>query len=140
VTRNDNDDDDNNKNKNNNNNNKTTTTTTVRSWVSSVSIVSDYGLDDRAIGVRTPVGVKDYSSIRFVSTPALGPTQSPVQWVPEGKALLGRDADHSSPSSAEVMNEQELYLLSPQAPPLRVVGLLNFFLITVIGHYAPSQQ
>jgi hypothetical protein len=28
---------------------------------SSVTIVSDYGLDDRAIGVRSPVGVKDFS-------------------------------------------------------------------------------
>jgi hypothetical protein len=30
------------------------------SWV--VSIVSDYGLDDRAIGVRSPAGAKDFSS------------------------------------------------------------------------------
>jgi hypothetical protein len=29
---------------------------------SSVSIVSDYGLDDRAIGVRSPEGAKDFSS------------------------------------------------------------------------------
>jgi hypothetical protein len=29
---------------------------------SSVSIVSDYGLDDRAIGVRSPAGVEDFSS------------------------------------------------------------------------------
>jgi hypothetical protein len=34
-----------------------------------------------------------------------------------GKARPGRDADHSPPSSAEVKNEEELYLLSPQAPP-----------------------
>jgi hypothetical protein len=32
------------------------------SWGSSVSIVSDYGLDDRAIGVRSPVAVKNFSS------------------------------------------------------------------------------
>jgi len=37
---------------------------------------------------------------------------------PGGKARPGRDADHSPPSSAEVMNEQELYLLSP---PKRLV-------------------
>jgi hypothetical protein len=49
------------------------------SRVSSGSIVSDYGLDDRAIGVRSPAGAKDFSS---VSRPALGPTQPPVQWVP----------------------------------------------------------
>jgi hypothetical protein len=39
----------------------------------------------------------------------------------------GHDADHSSPSSDEVVNEQELYLLSPQAPPWCVVGLLCIF-------------
>jgi hypothetical protein len=32
---------------------------------------------------------------------------------PGGKVRPGRDDDHSSPSSAEVKNEQELYLLSP---------------------------
>jgi hypothetical protein len=52
-----------------------------------------------------------------------------VSWVPGVlspgvKARPGRDADHSPPSSAEVENEQELYLLSPQAPPWRVAGLL----------------
>jgi hypothetical protein len=33
---------------------------------------------------------------------------------PRGKARLGRDADHSPPSSAEVVNEEGLYLLSPK--------------------------
>jgi hypothetical protein len=31
------------------------------------------------------------------------------------KARPGRDADHSPPSSAEVKNEYELYLITPQA-------------------------
>jgi hypothetical protein len=37
----------------------------IHNWSrgSSGSIVSDYGLDDRAIGVRSPVGAKDFSSI-----------------------------------------------------------------------------
>jgi hypothetical protein len=39
-----------------------------RSRVSSGSIVSDYGLDDRAIGVRSPAGPKDFSSILCVQT------------------------------------------------------------------------
>jgi hypothetical protein len=30
--------------------------------------VSDYGLDDRAIGVRSPVGAKDFSSSLCVQT------------------------------------------------------------------------
>jgi hypothetical protein len=39
-----------------------------RSWGSSVSIMSDYGLDDRAIGVRSPAGAKDFSSNFCVQT------------------------------------------------------------------------
>jgi hypothetical protein len=51
--------------------------------------VSDYGLDDRAIGVRSPAGAKMGTGGPF----------------PGGKARPGRDADHSPPSSAEVVNE-----------------------------------
>jgi hypothetical protein len=45
-----------------------------------------------------------------VSRPALGPIQSPLQWVPGVvspgvKARSGRDADHSPPSNAEVVDE-----------------------------------
>jgi hypothetical protein len=38
------------------------------SRVGSGSIVSDYGLDGRAIGVRSPAGAKDFSSSLFVRT------------------------------------------------------------------------
>jgi hypothetical protein len=65
--------------------------------------VSDYGLDDRAIGVRSPAEAKDFSSNLCVQTgsgahPAGGPFSG-------GKARPGRDADHSPLSSAEVVNE-----------------------------------
>jgi hypothetical protein len=81
----------------------------LRSRVSSGSIVSDYGLDDREIGVRSPAGANDFSSNFCVQTdsgthPAscnMG-TGGPF---PGGKARQGRDADHSPPSSAEVVNE-----------------------------------
>jgi hypothetical protein len=71
--------------------------------------VSDYGLDDRAIGVLFSAGQRIFP-VASVSRPALGPTQPPVQWVPGVlspgvKARPGRDADHSPPSSAEVENE-----------------------------------
>jgi hypothetical protein len=48
---------------------------------SSVSIVSGYGLDDRAIEVRSPAEAKGFFSIACVSRPALESTQPPVQWV-----------------------------------------------------------
>jgi hypothetical protein len=42
--------------------------THIESRVSSGSIVSDYGLDDRVIGVRSPAGAKDFSSSLCVQT------------------------------------------------------------------------
>jgi hypothetical protein len=76
---------------------------------SSGSIVSDYGLDDRAIGVRFPAGAEDFSSILCVQT---GSGTHPASCTmgtggpfPGGKVQPGRDADHSPPSSAEVVNE-----------------------------------
>jgi hypothetical protein len=50
---------------------------------------------------------------------------------PAGKARPGRDADHSPPSSAEIKNEQELYLLSPHSPPWRAAGSLYFTLFVI---------
>jgi hypothetical protein len=71
--------------------------------VSSGSIVSDY---DRAIEVRSPAGAKIFP-LSSVSRPALGPTQPMGTGgpFPGVKARPGRDADHSPPSSAEVVNE-----------------------------------
>jgi hypothetical protein len=76
---------------------------------SSVSIVSDYGLDDREIGVRSPAGAEDFSSSLCVQTgsgahPASCPMGTSV-FSPGVKAQPGRDADHPPPSSAEVENE-----------------------------------
>jgi hypothetical protein len=42
--------------------------TKSRRRVSTGSIVSDYGLDDRAIGVRSPAVAKDFSSSLCVQT------------------------------------------------------------------------
>jgi hypothetical protein len=76
---------------------------------SSVSAVSGYGLDDRAIKVRSPAGAKNFSSILCVQTgsgahPASCPmgTGGPFS---RAKARQGRDADHSPPSNSEVENE-----------------------------------
>jgi hypothetical protein len=71
--------------------------------------VSDYGLDDRAIGVRSPVGAKDFSSNLFVQTGSGAHlTSCPMGTgglFPGAKARPGRDSDHSPPSIAEVVNE-----------------------------------
>jgi hypothetical protein len=67
----------------------------VRSWGSSVNIVSHYRLDDRG-----SIPERGFFPLASVSIPALRSSQSPIQWVPRvlsrGKAWLGRDADHSS--------------------------------------------
>jgi hypothetical protein len=85
---------------------------------SSVSIVSVYGLDDWAIEVRSSAGAKDFSSSLCVQTgsgahPA-SRTMDTGGPFPGGKARPGRDTDHPLSSNAEVVNEYELYLLSPK--------------------------
>jgi hypothetical protein len=79
------------------------------SRVSSGSIVSDYGLDDRAIGVRSPAGAKDFSYSLFVQTGSGAHPASCAMGIggpfPGAKARPGRNADHSPPSSAEVKYE-----------------------------------
>jgi hypothetical protein len=88
---------------------KQTSTYNKMSRGSSVSIVSDYGLDDLAIGVRSPAGAKDFSSILCVQTGSgAHPVSCPMDTggpFPGGKERPGRDADHPPPSSAEVVNE-----------------------------------
>jgi hypothetical protein len=75
----------------------------LRSRASVVGIATGYGLDERGVGVRVPVGSIIFSTS---SRPALGSTQPPIQRIP-GTLSLGvkkpeREADHSSPTSAEV--------------------------------------
>jgi hypothetical protein len=61
---------------------------------SSVSTVSGYGLDDRAVGVRSPAEAKDFSSNLCVQTGSgAHPASSPM--VTGVKARPERDADHS---------------------------------------------
>jgi hypothetical protein len=53
-----------------------------------------------------PRQTQEIFPLTSVSRPALEPTQPPVQWVPGVLSPRpGRDADHSPPSSAEVVNE-----------------------------------
>jgi hypothetical protein len=71
--------------------------------------VSDYGLDDWAIGDRSRAGAEDFSSILCVQ---IGSGAHPASCTmgtggpfPGGKARPGCDAGRSPPSSAEVVNE-----------------------------------
>jgi hypothetical protein len=75
---------------------------------SSGSIVSGYGLGDRATQVQSPAGAKDISSSLCVQT---GSGAHPASCTmrtggpfPGGKGRPGRDADHSPPLNAEVKN------------------------------------
>jgi hypothetical protein len=71
------------------------------------------------------IGIREFDSrgglgIIFISTEsrsALGPIQPPIQWVSGALSLgvkrPGLEADHSSPSSAEIKEYVALYLHSP---------------------------
>jgi hypothetical protein len=82
---------------------KATTCKIVGSRDGVFGIATGYGLDDRGIGVRVPVGSRIFSTS---SRPAVGPTKPLIQWVPgalsAGVKRQGREADHSPPPSAEV--------------------------------------
>jgi hypothetical protein len=84
---------------------------------SSVGIVLGYRLDDRGSRVRFLGGGLGIILFTTVSGTALGPTQPPIQWVPAALSLEvkrpGREAYHSPPSSAEVMNAWN-YTFTPQ--------------------------
>jgi hypothetical protein len=77
--------------------------------VSSGSVESVYGLDDRAIGVRSPAGAKDFSYTLFVQTGSGAHPASCTMCTggpfPGAKAQPGRDADYSPLSSVEVEYE-----------------------------------
>jgi hypothetical protein len=69
------------------------------------SIALGFGLDDRVFESRQGLGIFLFTT---ASRPTLGPTQPPIQWVPGTLSLgvkrPGREADHSTPSSANVKN------------------------------------
>jgi hypothetical protein len=70
-----------------------------------VGVAIGCGLDSKEVRVRVPVGVRFFStSPRSV----VGPTRPPIECVPGALSSrvkqLGREADHSPPTSAEVRN------------------------------------
>jgi hypothetical protein len=94
----------------------------TKSCDSSVGIALGYGLDDRVLGFdfRRRVGIFLFTT---ASRTALGPTQPPIQCIPEDTSLEvkwpGRETDPSPLSSAEVKECVELYLHSSNKPSWR---------------------
>jgi hypothetical protein len=115
-----------------------------------VFLVLFYCFNQRAkgwtAGVQFPIGARNF----FYSTasrPALGPTQTSIQWVPgilsSALKLPGREKDHSPPFSAEVKNGGAIHPLSHMFS-WRGASLINhrdnfaFFVTTLI--YAEHHQ
>jgi hypothetical protein len=75
--------------------------------VSRVAIVSGYGLDDRAIDVRSPAEAKGFFVCVQTGSRAhpASCTMGTGGLFPGAKVPPGRDADHSPPSSSKVVNE-----------------------------------
>jgi hypothetical protein len=71
---------------------------------SAAGIATDYGLDERGIGVRVPVETRIFTSLcspdRLWAPTRLYPmgTGGSFSWLKR----LGREADHSRPTNAEV--------------------------------------
>jgi hypothetical protein len=82
---------------------------------SAVGIAIGYGLEDRGVEVRVPVKIKNIL-FSTSSRPALGSTQTPIQWVPwalsSGVKRPVREADHLSPASWDV-KKMWLYTSTP---------------------------
>jgi hypothetical protein len=104
---------------------------------SSVSTESAFGLDDREIEVRSPAEAEDFPSSRCVQTGSEAHPASCTMGTGGpflgAKARPGRDADHSPPSSAEVVNEELYPSPPPQVPTWRVVSGRAYALEFQIG-------
>jgi hypothetical protein len=83
--------------------------TVFRSLDSVVGIATSYGLDDRWVGVRVPVGSRIFSTS---SRPALWSYPRGIGGSFPGVKRPGREGDHSPPASAEV-KKMWIYAFTP---------------------------
>jgi hypothetical protein len=69
-----------------------------------VGIATDYGLDDRGVGVRVPIGSRIFSLHVVQTGSGAHPASYPMgtRGSSPGVKRPGREADHSPPASAEV--------------------------------------
>jgi hypothetical protein len=85
-----------------------------------VGIATGYGLGDRGIGVRVPVGFKNF--LHVVQT---GCVVHPTSYrMDTGLERPGREADHSPPASAEV-KKMRIYTSVPHTPSWRSASLVK---------------
>jgi hypothetical protein len=89
-----------------------------------VSIATDYGLDDQGVRVRVPVG-QEFSLLHVVQM-ALGPIQPSIEWVQwslsQGVKRPGREDDHSPPTIAEV---KKTWVYTSTPPYVFMASVLN---------------
>jgi hypothetical protein len=102
------------------------------SRVSSGSIVSDYGLDDRAIGVRSPAGAKDLSSNLCVQTGSEAHPASCTMGTgdpfPGGKSAARAWRRPLTPIYCRGREWVGAIPPLPQASPWRVAGLICLYI------------
>jgi hypothetical protein len=80
-----------------------------------VGIATCYGLNDRGIGVQVPVGVRIFNSPNRPDClwgPPLLLSNGYWGLFPRGVKRPGREADHSTPTSAEV-KKMWIYTVTP---------------------------
>jgi hypothetical protein len=113
-----------------------------RSRVSSGSIVSDYGLDDGAIVIRSQAGAKDFSSSlcpdRLWGPPSVlynGYRWSFPRGVKRGRGVTLTTHPHLLPRSR--MSRSYIYS-PPQAPPRRVAGLLYLYFLYSTDYFCKT--
>jgi hypothetical protein len=78
------------------------------SWDSAVGIANGYGMEGRG-GHSSSSGRGEVFLLSTLSRPILGPTRTPIQWVPKslspGAKRSGCEAHHSPPAIVEVKNK-----------------------------------
>jgi len=81
--------------------------------VHALSGIRSHNLSNRSVGIATRYGMQSPGikspwgrDIPHSSTPSLGPTQAPIQWIPV------HGLNHPTPSSAMFEEKEELFLYS----------------------------
>jgi hypothetical protein len=113
-----------------------------RSRVSSGSIVSDYGLDDRAIGVRSPARAKDFPSSLCVQTGSGAHPASCTMGTggpfPGGKSAAGAVTLTTHPHLVPRSRISRSYTSSPPSASMACSGTALLFFFCFIPYISGS--